>query len=260
MDRSFLSRPPIITASREFVCVRLTTYEDPEEGKFLKSFQVTRSGELENTVFTILSPDGKRQLARASRSTNQTFGNADRMAETMNRIAQSYAGKTPGKPQELPRVSNLRLAVNVAACDHQPLVVLFAPQERERRDLVARLTPLAWSEPFLGRFIYVVVHEDRELAALPGAKAEASVLVVQPDRFGLNGIVLTRVGLKGTAEELVQCLKEGMKRYQHEEESFERHVREGRQRGVFWQTVMDVTDPMERRARERGRSSNSRPE
>ena len=65
MDRSFLSKPEVIAASRAFVCVRLTTYEDKEEGEFLTTFRVTCSGELENTVFTILSSDGKKQLARA---------------------------------------------------------------------------------------------------------------------------------------------------------------------------------------------------
>src|SRR4051812_12431801 len=93
MDRSYLSQPEVIAASRAFVCVRLATYEDEEEGKFLKAFQVTRSGELENTVFTILAPDGKKQLARASRSARGTFGDADRMAATMKRIT----GEIPGK-------------------------------------------------------------------------------------------------------------------------------------------------------------------
>src|SRR5436305_8036895 len=127
MDRSFLSQAPVIDASRRFVCVRLTTYENREEGEFLKSFRVTRSGELENTVFTILSPDGKRQLARAARSARQTFGDAPRMAETMNRIAGEHEQKAVvGQPAQLPKVPNVRLAVNVASCDNRPLVVLFA--------------------------------------------------------------------------------------------------------------------------------------
>src|SRR5690349_8670427 len=120
MDRSFLSRPDVIAASRAFVCVRLTTYEDKEEGEFLKSFRVTRSGEVENTVATVLSPDGKRQLARASRGAGQTFGNAARMAETMTRIAGEFAAKNVGSPPELPKVATVRLAVDVAACDNQP--------------------------------------------------------------------------------------------------------------------------------------------
>src|SRR5262245_45355514 len=98
MDRSFLSQSDVIAASRAFVCVRLTTYEDEQEGAFLKAFNVTRSGELENTVFTVLSPDGKRQLARASRGANHTFGDAARMARTLQRIAGENAPKIAVKP------------------------------------------------------------------------------------------------------------------------------------------------------------------
>src|SRR5689334_16637520 len=132
MDRSFLSQPEVIAASRKFVCVRLTTYENKDEANFLKAFKVTRSGELENTVFTILSPDGKRSLDRASRSARQTFGDSQRMASTMERIARDFETKKSAQGQlpELPRVTNVRLAVNVAACDNQPLVILFARDEK----------------------------------------------------------------------------------------------------------------------------------
>src|SRR5690349_20853288 len=115
MDRSFLSQPDVITASRRFVCVRLATYEDQAEGDFLVSFRVTRSGALENTVFSILAPDGTRQLARASRSARNTFGDAATMAKAMDRIAKDYEGKSPpvaGLPA-LPTVANVRLAVDV---------------------------------------------------------------------------------------------------------------------------------------------------
>src|SRR5437588_8254333 len=113
MDRSFLSQPEVIAASRSLVCVRLTTYENKEEGDFLKAFKVTRSGELENTVFTILSPDGKRQLARASRSARQTFGDSERMAATMERLSREFETRKSAQRQlpELPQVANVRLAV-----------------------------------------------------------------------------------------------------------------------------------------------------
>src|SRR5436190_1873785 len=166
MDRSFLSQAQVIEASRRFVCVRLTTYENKEEGEFLKSFHVTRSGELENTVFTVLSPDGKRQLARASRSARGTFGDAPAMAAALRRIGREFAVKrsAPGQLPELPRVPNVRLAVNVAACDNRPLVVLFAGEEKARRGLEERLKPLAWDDRFLGQFIYVTASGAKELA------------------------------------------------------------------------------------------------
>src|SRR5689334_10091271 len=196
MDRSFLSRPEVIAASRQFACVRLTTYENKDEGEFLKAFNVTRSGELENTVFALLEPDGKRRLARASRSARQTFGDAERMAEAMNRLAREYPGKEPADraPPGLPLVTNLRLAIDVAACDNQPLVVLFAPDDAARRSLEEKVRSLAWHEQFVGRFVYVAVADAAELDRVEGARAEAGLLVVQPDRFGLKGKVLRQAG------------------------------------------------------------------
>jgi hypothetical protein len=260
MDRSFLSRPEVIAASRQFVCVRLLSYENADEGAFLKAFTVTRSGELENTVFTVLSADGKKQLARASRSARQTFGDAARMAETMRRLAREHAprGEAAGRP-ELPAMTNLRLAVNVAACDNQPLVVLFAADAKVRRSLEERLTALAWSDAFLGRFLYVTARDAAELAELTGAKAEAGVLVVQPDRFGRKGEVLRQVGADAAPEGLAKCLTEAAALHKRALRTFENHVREGQRQGVFWETVIPVTDPMELRARERGKRQTSSP-
>ncbi|HTU19416.1 MAG TPA: thioredoxin family protein [Gemmataceae bacterium] len=257
MDRSYLSRPEIIAASRDFVCVRLTTYEDKEEGLFLKSFRVTRSGELENTVFTILSPDGKKQLARASRSAQNTFGDVQRMAETMKRIAGEYpAKKTAVLLAELPRVRNVALAVNVAACDNQPLVILFAAEDRVRQDLEKRLLPLAWNEPLRGRFIYVSASNAAELARIDGARAEAGVIVVEPDRFGTKGKLLQQIGASASRDELTKCLQKALSQHKPSDKSFGSHVRQGQLQGVFWETVLPVTDPMELRARERGRRLN----
>jgi hypothetical protein len=262
MDESFLSQPAVIAASRPFVCVRLTTYENAEGGAFLKSLVPTRSGELENTVFTVLAPDGKRQLARASRSARQTFGDAERMAETLNRIAREYRARPPagGSLPELPAVANLRLAVNVAACDNRPLVVLFAGDPKALQELRERLRPLAWGESFLGQFVYVAVSDTKELAVLEGVRAEAGVLVVQPDCFGLKGKILTQVGAAASREELVKGLQEGAARHQRETRTFANHVRTGQQQGVFWETVLPVTDPMERQARERGRRQGGNPD
>src|SRR4051794_5498010 len=90
MDRSFLSQPEVIAASRRFVRVRLTTYEDREENDFLKALWVGRSGEVENTLFTLLAPDGKRTLVRPARSARHAFANAEDMAAALNRIAGDF--------------------------------------------------------------------------------------------------------------------------------------------------------------------------
>lgn len=256
MDRSFLSQPAVIAASRRFVCVRLMTYESQEEGEFLKSFNVTRSGELENTVFAVLSSDGKRQLARAARSARQTFGDAPRMAAALNRIADEAGVKQTARAvPELPAVANVRLAIDVASCDNQPLVVVVAPDEATRKTLEERLRPLAWGERFLGRFIYTVASAPEDLAGIDGLKPRAGVLVVQSDRFGLKGTILRQAGPEASRDELAKCLAEGLARFRGEAKSFSAHVRAGKQQGVLWQTRIPVTDPMEQRARQSGRGS-----
>jgi hypothetical protein len=253
MDRSFLSQPKVVAAARQFVCVRLTTYENAAEAAFLKSICPTGSGELENTVFTILSPDGHRQLARASRSAREVLGDADHLTETMNRVATWYRPR-PAATQglaDLPTVANVRLAINVAACDNQPLVVRFSRNSTTKHELTENLKPLAWSDEFRGRFVYAQASNDYELGAIAGAQDDAGILVVQPDRFGLAGKVLTRVPATGSVEAIAQCLKDGLIKYRPQKETFRSHVREGKETGAFWETVVPVTDPMERQARQR---------
>ena len=78
----------MVKASRDFVCIRPTTYESAEEAKVLESFFSGRSGQLENTVFVMLAPDGKTKLTRSGRSPQHIFGDAERLAEFMDDFAR----------------------------------------------------------------------------------------------------------------------------------------------------------------------------
>jgi len=249
MDRSFLSQPAVIAASQQFVCVRLTTYENAAEAKFLEAICPTGSGRLENTVFTILSPNGKGQLSRTSRSTREAFDDAADMAKTMKRIAAWYSPKAADVSSDLPTVANVRLAINVAACDDQPLIVAIGKSAKARGQLIARLKPLAWNDEFRGRFAYAVASQSKDINDIAGAGSEDSILVVQPDRFGLKGMVLKACGAEASSEALADCLRQGIAQYSRHIETFQDHVREGRLEGVFWKTAIPVTDPMEQHAR-----------
>ena len=245
MDRSFLSQ-----AGRHRRLARLRLHppghlRGSRGGRFLKAFHVTRSGELENTVFTLLSPDGKRQLRAASGGADDTFGDATRMATAMVRIARDYsAPEAGGPPPELPKVANVRLAVDVAACDNQPLVLVFGQDASGRKKLEDRLAAARLERPLPRALCVSSASSAAELAALEGARAEAGILVIQPDKFGLQGKVLAKAAA-GTRDELVRCLTDGARLYQRQEKTFAGHVREGQQRGVFWETQLPVTDPME---------------
>src|SRR5262245_12662671 len=97
MDRSFLSRPEVIAASRKFVCIRLASYENEQENKFCESLFLGRSGEVENTTFAILGPDGKQRLSRAGRSTKSAFADASQMAKAMAEIAERFPGSSANR-------------------------------------------------------------------------------------------------------------------------------------------------------------------
>jgi hypothetical protein len=251
MDRSFLSRPEVIEASRRFVCVRLATYEDPAEAAFLKGFTPTRSGELENTVFGLLAPDGKEKLVRSGRGPRGLFADAPAMAQAMDRIAARYPPKSDPGPAPLPKVASVRLGVNVAAADDRPLVVVSAADAAVRAALVAKVAELAWRPEFVGRFVYAVADRADDLNVV-GRPADG-LLVVQPEEYGRSGTVLARCPADADPATLAATMRAGAAKLSAKEKSFGGHVREGRRQGVFWETAVPVTDPMEKQARERGR-------
>lgn len=258
MDKSFLSDPDVIAASRKFVCIRLISYENKEEAAFLKSFNVGRSGDVENTVFCILSPDGTQRLSRASRGTGHVYSSSKTMAESMAKIALQYSGmdseiqKIPG----IPYVADLRLALNVAGCDKQPLVIINPTANGDTLALEKKISAIARSNDFLGKFIYVKVRDQKELELLAGAEKESQILVVQPDTFGLKGEVLFQTAEVSTTQ-LRETLNQGISKGKWPAISFWNHVQQGHQKGIFWETKLPVTDKQELSARERARSKNS---
>ena len=193
MDRSFLSQPQVIAASRQFVCARLTTYEDEAEGKFLKQLVPTRSGELENSVFAILGPDAKQQLVRAGRSMRSAYRDATAMADGLDKLAERY--KPKAEPASLPTVPDVRLALDVASADNQPLVIIVAKDANKRKELDEAVAKLAWGKEFVGRFAYVTCAGGDDLAGVKGANADSVLLVVQPDKFGMKGTILARASV-----------------------------------------------------------------
>lgn len=254
MDRSFLSQPEVISASRPFVCVRLATYEDPLEAKLLKGLASTRSGELENSVFCILSPDGKNKLVRGARSMKQVYSDSKAMADGLKRVIEKYEPKA--SQASLPLVTNAKLALDIAAADGQPLVVIVGKDEAARLRLAKTVAPLAWNDDFIGRFVYVTA-TTKELTAIEGLKVDSGVVVVRPDKYGLKGNVLAQIDGGAEASKIGATLRKALAEFEPIAKSFRTHVREGHRDGIYWEPPLPVTDPEERAARERGRNGLS---
>lgn len=250
MDRSFLTNDAVIEASREFVCIRCATYEDAKEADFLKWVFTGRNGDLENTVFCILSPDGSRKLIRGGRGPMQ-FRNARDMAEQMGEIAENYAQDV--EVAGLPQLKNVRLGINVAACDNLPAVVVFGENEQQLENLKAKLSPVAWEDELLGMFIFSSTLDKKELAVIEGLdKAKAGYVIVQPDDYGQKAELITQLDPDASAEQLKDALVTAASDFNRPVKQHSRHVRDGRRNGIEWETEIPVTDSHAIRA-QRGR-------
>ncbi len=229
MDRSFLSRPEVVQASRKFICIRLATYESFEEAQMLRGIFLGGSGQVENTTFALLSPDGRTPLVYSGRSPDFAFVSSQQMAATMVRISERYQGRASG---ELPAVVNLRLAVNVAACDGLPVLALTSPDAKQLRNWQSRLAAVAWDPALLGKAIYCL---DQRATPKPG------LLVLAPGKFGLDSQPLG--WLDPDSANLAAELQRLLSSYRAADKNARDHILEGNQRGVYWQTQIPVTDP-----------------
>lgn len=195
MDQSYWSDQEVIKLSERFVCARLATYEDAIEGKFLKSLYRGRTGELENTVFVILAPDGKTRLSKSGRSPQMVFGGSvgwesSILALEMHAISQKYPGRseTSGLPP-LPTCKDLRRSLNVASCDRQLLVVA----DRVPEYVLRKLRVLAWKEPFRGRLGWGLTKSAKEAKQIGLPAKEPGISIVRPGEFGLTSSVISHI-------------------------------------------------------------------
>lgn len=271
MDRGLLSHSEVVKASREFVCIRLLTYECEEEAEFLRTVFVGRTGLLENSVFALLAPEGTK-LTRGGRSPEMVFGRefgfagegemARAMVAEMKAIAARYPGVegakggevkegAKGEPWALPGLEDLRRALNAAACDLQPLVVVADGDAERRAARVRWVRELAWSAEFIGDFAYVVVSEPKEVERLKGTESGEGVFVVQPDAYGLEGRVLVEVTAVDR-DAMARGMEKGRAAFEGEAKESRRHIRTGRRDGKSWTPEIPVTDPNDPRNRRRG--------
>ena len=76
----------------------------------------------------------------------------------------------------------------------------------QRKQMEQQLEPLAWSDEFLGRALYVPVNQPEDFKAITGLKSQAAYVVIQPDIFGLKGRVIQEISFKVTAAQLKHSL------------------------------------------------------
>jgi hypothetical protein len=255
MDRSFLSQANVVKASRNFVCIRLATYEDQAEADFMKSLFVGRSGQLENTTFALLSSDGRRKLTKAGRGPFHAYRGSAGMAAGMNQIAAQHRPRKQVRPAnaQLTLMKNLDLALNVAAAEGLPLIITVATQRQGLDRLNEHLVPVAWSDSVAGQFIYASVLDQQELKKISGVDSDDGIFVVEPDQFGLSGKVLAHSSIAVNRDKLKTLLDEVIATFPRANKDHHSHVRLGIQLGIDWESLIPETDPRSIRAKQRAR-------
>jgi hypothetical protein len=240
MDRSLLSHKNVIDASRGLICIRLATYENREETRYLEKVFRGRAGTLENTVFAMLSPQGDRYLARPGRSPEWAFSGADDMARGLKEIVARYAPTS--EPESLPAMESLKLALNVAACDSMPLLVATSNDPQRRMEANKRLARLAWSVALKGKYAYAPATTMAELRATKLPETEGIALVL-PHTYGLTGQVVQRWPLSTDIPALIEALGRLRPTLNFTGKVPRAHMDGGWQGGFSWQSLMPVTDP-----------------
>lgn len=250
-----------MASSRGWVCVRAATYEDPLEAAFLSQayneglhgletiFHV-RPGRLENTTFGLFGPDARPLtcverdpigVLDTARVTGLSGGGSGaptrRLARMFDRLASRF--EPTAELSALPLNLDLRRALNVAACDNQPLVLIVPEAEASGRRVTARLAALAWSERFVGRLQYVIATpQELALTDVEGLPGMPFVAVLETGTFGVSGRVLVALEGEPSASELRQLLDQGLARYGRGVLDRAAHVREGLRAGIEWQSVV----------------------
>ena len=210
-----------------------------------------REGTLPNTVFCLLAPDGKTQLTRPSRGPS-AFRTPQNMAIQMQKLASRYKSKVDNNfLAPVPLVDRVDLAMNVAASDNRPLLVLFHPDPTELRGMLKILQPLAWNTEFTGQFMYAATSEAQDLKSLSGKKSQPGMFVVEPDEYGTSGRVTRFVGEDKLKEQAAEAIAEGLKKFVPFQKNHQQHIRNGYTFGIEWETIVPESDPMSVQAKQR---------
>ncbi|MBA62338.1 MAG: hypothetical protein CMJ76_08220 [Planctomycetaceae bacterium] len=247
-------------ASRDWVCIRLLTYENESEYKYMERLLGVTDGTLPNTVFCLLSPDGKTKLTRPTRGPS-IFRTPENMAIQMKRMASRYQTVVPDSfVAPVPLVDRVDLTMNVAASDNRPMVVFYHPSPPDLQILVESARPVVWDSRLTGQFMYAATSSKEDLKAMVNASGKAGVYIVEPDEYGVSGKIVRHLAPDNVKESLKRELSQALANFQPFQKNHQQHIRDGYLFGIEWETLIPESDPMSVQAKQRFKARfDSRP-
>ena len=200
---------------------------------------------LHNTSFGILSSDGKRKLSRTGRSPGMVYGDAETFEAALREIAEKEETDAAPAIRSLPTLPDLRIALDVAAADLRPLVILYTEGDDDD-ELGRAVETLAWSDDFIGRMRYVRLDGADALEGFESIELEPGISVVQAEAYGRSGEVLAHAGPDTSESTIAKALRKGLSRFDANAKDVRRHLREGERQGIAWESAIPVSDPKAR--------------
>ena len=140
----------------------------------------------------------------------------------------------------LPLIPNLRLGLNIAACDGLPLVAIIENVSSNWKGLFTNLVALSQTDSLAGQAHYVLLKDTKGLALLDGFKPGNLIYVLKPDNFGVTGEVVTTFQDKETLSSA--ALEAGFSSARTAKSGSRQHVRQGKLKGVTWDSQVPRTD------------------
>ena len=238
------SRENFIEASRDFVCIRIETFENKEAEKKVRSLL---NGRFANTAFCIFDPTGTKKLSRSGRSPGglgkrgpegRTIDESSVIRE-MKRISNRYKPLGENENKVLQDFNSLRQALNVASADQRLLV--YVKSSRRDKDALEKLQKVMSSESVLGRF-HVDFYDEKSDRDWKKKLAQEEIdgpaaLVIHASKFGLDGVVVEEISLSESADAIKSKLIASNQKFAKEEtrKSYSEHVAEGRRKRIYFE-------------------------
>ena len=240
------SQDKFIAASRDFVCVRLESYESEEHQELVRGLL---RGAFANTAFCVLAPDGKARLSASGRSPSTLVSrrrgpsdDVEGVVRALEKISSEHPSKGEGEEAVLQDFHTTRQAINVASGD-QRLLLLTVVSEGRRESIEKTLKEVLNDSDIVGRFHHDFTEKSSgeswgELAEKE--KGQAGFLIVQADEFGMKGAVVAELSLNTEAKELKDTLLRVNEVFSESEERkvYSAHVSQGRRNRVYFKGGM----------------------
>jgi hypothetical protein len=192
---------------------------------------------VQNTSFALLDPKGTK-LSRGGRSPKMIYGTAEAFVEALQKTGKKYSAKAKAI-KALPTVRNLRLALNVAAADMRPLIIVRGKDAKGAAKLEKLVAKVSWAKDFVGTCHFVVLNEK---TTFEGLTPPLGVSLVQPDPYGLGAKTLMKLTPSVTESQLKKALKKALAKYEVASREHRDHIREARRKGIEWKPETEVTD------------------